>query len=131
MWAQNLRHTSPEMRRCKVFNLVHDLHDYDQIWRYQKALMENCWNVRKNNNITEDSIILVQHKSVYTLGKGGTKTNLKFSVDESTSPLVYRVERGGEVTWHGEGQLVCYPIFDLNSHKRDLHWYSQQHHIRI
>lgn len=114
------------MRGCRVFNLAPDLQDYAQVWRYQKALMEHCWNVRKSNGVTEDCIILVQHKPVYTLGKGASKTNLKFAVDDPTSPLVYRVERGGEVTWHGEGQLVCYPIFDLNNHKRDLHWYGNK-----
>lgn len=52
--------------------------------------------------------------------------NLKFEVGAEGAADVIRVERGGEVTWHGPGQLVVYPILDLDNHKRDLHWYTSQ-----
>jgi len=111
------------LRKCRVFNLVSSgLQDYSQVWSFQKALMDKCWQEQNMNNECEDSLLVVQHQSVYTLGKGGKMENIKFCPTEKNSPIVYRVERGGEVTWHGAGQLVCYPIFNLNFHKRDLHW---------
>lgn len=70
-----------------------------------------------------DSLLVVEHPSVYTLGRGSTLDNLKFDPSGGECPhAVHRVERGGEVTWHGPGQLVCYPILDLTHHKKDLHW---------
>ncbi len=65
---------------------------------------------------------LSQHPPVYTLGAGSTLDNLRFSPDAPPFPL-YRTERGGEVTYHGPGQLVLYPIVNLRNHQQDLHWY--------
>lgn len=69
-----------------------------------------------------DSVFLLQHPPTYTLGAGSTVDNLKFSQSDSPLPL-FRVERGGEVTYHGPGQLVMYPILNLQRHQPDLHWY--------
>lgn len=113
-------------RVCKVYNLrPYGPLNYAQVWAYQKVLMEQCWRRKKvDPDSTEDALILVEHQSVYTLGRGATVSNLKFDPKDATSPAVYRIERGGEVTWHGEGQLVAYPIFDLSHHKKDLHWFA-------
>ncbi len=67
-------------------------------------------------------MFLLQHPPTYTLGAGSTVDNLKFSQSDSPLPL-FRVERGGEVTYHGPGQLVMYPILNLQRHQPDLHWY--------
>jgi lipoyl(octanoyl) transferase len=93
-------------------------------WKYQKALMDKIYSTKIVNaeNSFPDSVLLLQHSSVYTLGKGGTLENLKFAPTNSGKE-VYRVSRGGEVTWHGPGQLVIYPIIDLSRHKKDLRWY--------
>lgn len=90
-----------------------------------------------------DTVIMLQHEPVYTLGTKSTLDNLKFDPNESPVSL-FRTERGGEVTYHGPGQvcdemlmlphihltlfplivqLVIYPILDLRHHKMDLHWY--------
>lgn len=69
--------------------------------------------------------ILLQHDPVYTLGEGSTTDNLKFDMDAPPHPI-HRIERGGEVTFHGPGQLVLYPIFNLKMLKTDLHWYLRQ-----
>lgn len=61
---------------------------------------------------TEDVMMVVQHPSVYTLGRGASEEYLKFNPDDGEHE-VHRIERGGEVTWHGPGQLVVYPILDL------------------
>lgn len=111
------------MRRCRVFNLLGDnrLVDFTQAWRYQRALLESM-HLRKKageKDVT-DAALLLQHHHVYTLGRGADEANVL--TRQLAGPLV-RVERGGEVTYHGPGQLVVYPVLDLDKHKRDLHWY--------
>jgi lipoyl(octanoyl) transferase len=66
----------------------------------------------------EEAVLLLEHPSVYTIGSGGDLAN---SLDPEL-PLL-RINRGGDVTWHGPGQLVCYPILDLGRRGRDLHRY--------
>lgn len=77
--------------------------------------------MKKDKKPSLDSLIIVQHRPVYTLGRGASMENVKFTEGDEIAPL-YRIERGGEVTFHGPGQLVAYPIFDLDAHRRDLHW---------
>lgn len=71
---------------------------------------------------TSDHVVLLQHPPVYTLGAGSTLDHLRFPSDDPPFPL-HRTERGGEVTYHGPGQLVLYPILNLRNHQQDLHWY--------
>lgn len=108
-------------RICKVYNLSKTFFDFEDIWRFQKYLQNQCWETKKSGKETWDSLILAQHNHVYTLGRVATLDNVKFGKEDLNLPL-YRIERGGEVTYHGPGQLVAYPIFDLDQHKRDLHW---------
>ena len=110
--------------KCNLYNLSSSgrLVDYESAWKFQKALAERAFQYHKQGSEPVDSILLVQHPSVYTLGRGATPDNIKFKVTLNSPHKVVRVERGGEVTWHGPGQLVAYPILNLNYHKRDLHW---------
>jgi len=77
-----------------------------------------------------DSIIILQHDPVYTLGTASDPTFIHgyntdgINGDKSDVPIV-RIERGGEVTYHGPGQLVVYPILDLRGYKQDVHWYMR------
>jgi lipoate-protein ligase B len=73
-------------------------------------------------------LLLVEHEPVVTLGRGTRATSLPLGPDElrGRGLEVVEVERGGDVTWHGPGQLVGYPILDLSVHRRDLHWYLRQ-----
>lgn len=100
-------------------------------WKYQRSVMDKIYSTKliqssnplyDSTNLFPDSLIILQHSPVYTIGKGGTINNLKFSPLNSNHEI-YRVSRGGEVTWHGPGQLVIYPIIDLSRHKKDLRWY--------
>jgi len=88
---------------------------------------------KQGNDVREghDSIIFLQHEPVYTLGTGsdesfikgyGTKNNIDNGEKEVD---IVRIERGGEVTYHGPGQLVAYPILDLRGYRTDLHWYMR------
>ncbi len=80
---------------------------------------------RLQGSVTSDILLLVEHDPVYTLGRGTTSASLPLPLDElrRRGATVEEVERGGDVTWHGPGQLVGYPIIDLSRHREDLHWY--------
>eukprot|EP01084_Bolivina_argentea_P091774 165171_1 len=83
-------------------------------------------NLPQLSGIQSDAIIALEHPSVYTLGRRCGHDHLKFNPEEPRCPHeVHQVERGGNVTWHGPGQLVVYPILDLRHHKMDLGWYQR------
>lgn len=67
-------------------------------------------------------LIILQYPPVYTLGTGSLEKYLNFNIQNAPYD-VYRIESGGEVTYHGPGQIVIYPIVNLRHHKMDLHWY--------
>jgi lipoyl(octanoyl) transferase len=71
-----------------------------------------------------DVLLLCEHPPVVTLGRGAKKENLTFPLPAGVD--LFEVERGGDVTFHGPGQLVGYPIIDLSQHKPDLHWYLRE-----
>lgn len=78
--------------------------------------------------VPHDVLLLVEHPPVVTLGRSTKQANLLFTPELLTNRGVelFEVERGGDVTFHGPGQLVGYPIVDLTEHKQDLHWYLRQ-----
>lgn len=113
-------------RKCVVHD-IYSLIPYVTAWRWQHSLMRRAIDAQKANEHHSDSLIVVEHPSVYTLGRGSTLEHLKFDPFSKTCQHeIHRIERGGEVTWHGPGQIVCYPILDLNYHKKDLRWYLRQ-----
>jgi lipoyl(octanoyl) transferase len=79
---------------------------------------------RRDRPDLPDTLILLEHPPVYTLGQGSTLEFVKF--DPSEGYELHRVERGGEVTYHCPGQLVGYPILNLQNYRADLHWYLRQ-----
>jgi lipoate-protein ligase B len=80
---------------------------------------------RISGEIREDVLLLLEHPPVVTLGRASRDGHLVASPDflKARGVELFDVERGGDVTFHGPGQLVGYPIFDLKRHKQDLHWY--------
>lgn len=80
---------------------------------------------RIENFNLKDVLILLEHPAVYTLGTGAKLDFIKFDLDRSDYE-VYRIERGGEVTYHCPGQVVAYPILNLRYYQQDLHWYLRQ-----
>jgi len=80
---------------------------------------------RLAGELTDDHLLLVEHEPVVTLGRGTRAESLPITAAELARRgiLQYEVERGGDVTFHGPGQLVGYPILNLREHREDLHWY--------
>jgi lipoyl(octanoyl) transferase len=97
---------------------------YEDALELQRALARE----RISGAIPEDMLLLLEHPPVVTLGRSAKARNLVSSADflASRGVELFEVERGGDVTFHGPGQLVGYPIIDLKRHKVDLHWYLRQ-----
>ena len=100
--------------------LIQDLgfKKYKSVLSLQKKLQKQ----RIAGNI-QDTLILVEHEPVYTLGKNANKHHLLQSRDKSIE--VHNIDRGGDVTFHGPGQLVGYPILDLRYYKKSVSWYMR------
>lgn len=94
--------------------------DYKEAWDLQKS----TFNQRVNNEIP-DALFLLEHPHTYTLGKVALKNNLIGSKDflERNHISVYQIDRGGDITYHGPGQIVGYPIINLEGWKKDTHKY--------
>ena len=105
--------------------------DFEKTFHIQKDLqnqiIETKLNNRKNNlnSITPNFLLFVEHDHVYTLGNSGNENNLIFDKKrlEEMGIKYYKTNRGGDITYHGPGQLVCYPILDLENFYRDIHKY--------
>ena len=91
---------------------------YKKVWDLQKEMQ----NQRINSKIN-DTLIFVEHEPVYTLGKNANKNHVLQNIDPDIK--IYQIERGGDVTYHGPGQLVVYPIIDLSNYKKSISWYMR------
>ena len=113
--------------------IVHDLGlvDYQDALDYQLQLFNQIIDVklknRKNNTKieTDNHLIFVEHPNVYTLGKSGDINNLLLNKNELDDKKIqfFNTNRGGDITCHGPGQIVCYPILDLDNFFTDIHKY--------
>jgi lipoyl(octanoyl) transferase len=97
---------------------------YGEVLLLQRALVDR----RLADRSQPDLLLLVEHEPVVTLGRGTRPSSLPVSPPalERRGLDVFEVERGGDVTWHGPGQLVGYPILDLEPLRADLHWYLRR-----
>ncbi|XVF36182.1 hypothetical protein REPUB_Repub19eG0036000 [Reevesia pubescens] len=114
--------TQTKAKVCECFDLHKELIPYGKAWSWQKQIVKQKKELIQRNEDCPDTLIILQHNPVYTMGTGSSEQYLNFDINEAPFD-VYRTERGGEVTYHGPGQLVMYPIINLRNHKMDLHWY--------
>ncbi|MGI9542583.1 MAG: lipoyl(octanoyl) transferase LipB [Cyclobacteriaceae bacterium] len=107
--------------------------DYQESWDYQEQLLKRVVAVKVANRKlppesqqpTPNYLIFCQHPHVYTLGKSGSEENLLLDQEGLTTQdaRFYRINRGGDITYHGPGQIVGYPILDLDNFFTDIHRY--------
>ena len=109
---------------------------YKEIWDYQEKLLKQNTDIKLASRLagldttpdkvpTISHLLFVEHKPVYTLGKSGDEKNVLISEEERAKRGIdyFHINRGGDITFHGPGQLVGYPIIDLEKFKTDLGWY--------
>lgn len=105
--------------------------DYKEAWDYQERLFKSTIDLKierrkeLTEEVTKNHLLFCQHPHVYTLGKSGDKANLLLTSEELEThhATYYEINRGGDITYHGPGQLVVYPIFDLDYFFSDIHKY--------
>lgn len=120
-------------RRTKFIDLGRM--DYKAAWDYQTSLFDGILEVKKRNRertdgteeATDNYLLFCEHDHVYTLGKNGKEDNLLVKQDNLTNlnASYYHINRGGDITYHGPGQLVAYPILDLDNFFTDVHLYMR------
>lgn len=105
--------------------------DYQEAWDYQDQLFQEILAVKIKNRredkhiVTPNHFLFVEHDHVFTLGKSGDFSNLLVSEEElaAKNAKFYKINRGGDITYHGPGQIVGYPILDLENFFTDIHKY--------
>ncbi|MBN2867074.1 MAG: lipoyl(octanoyl) transferase LipB [Flavobacteriaceae bacterium] len=105
--------------------------DYKDTWDYQEALFKDILDIKIKNRRedagleTPNYFLFVEHPHVYTLGKSGDMSNLLLDEKqlEEKGATFYKINRGGDITYHGPGQIVGYPILDLDNFFTDIHKY--------
>ena len=105
--------------------------DYKDAWDYQEALFKEILDIKIQNRRedaglqTPNYFLFVEHPHVYTLGKSGDMSNLLLDEKqlEEKGATFYKINRGGDITYHGPGQIVGYPILDLDNFFTDIHKY--------
>lgn len=109
--------------------------DYKEAWDYQALLFNKILAVKSENRnlpiseqqLTDNYLLFCEHPHVYTLGKSGDEKNLLIKQDALANihASYYHINRGGDITYHGPGQLVAYPVIDLENFFTDIHKYMR------
>jgi lipoyl(octanoyl) transferase len=119
------------MRRVKAIRK--GLIDYKECWDFQEEIFKKTVDQKialrdgKTDEETSNSLIFCEHPHVYTMGKSGKREHLLITEEEleKYEATYYKINRGGDITYHGPGQLVMYPIFDLDHFFTDIHKYMR------
>ena len=109
--------------------------DYQQAWDYQTNLFQSILDIKSQNRTlpssqqltTNNYLLFCEHPHVFTLGKSGDENNLLLKKEDlhTIDAAYYHINRGGDITYHGPGQLVVYPILDLENFFTDIHQYMR------
>ena len=108
------------------------LKDYKDTWDYQEELFQGILDIKSQNRKEEANaketpnyFLFVEHPHVYTLGKSGHMENMLLNEEQlkAKNATFYKINRGGDITYHGPGQIVGYPILDLDNFFTDIHKY--------
>ncbi len=109
--------------------------DYKEAWDYQTQLFQQILDQKTNNRnlpieeqvLTSNFLLFCEHPHVYTLGRNGKADNLLYSPEQLSTigATYYHINRGGDITYHGPGQLVVYPVLDLENFFTDIHKYMR------
>ena len=107
--------------------------DYKEAWDFQEKLFAETIQLKiqqrngESNEETQNHLLFCEHPHVYTLGKSGKESHLLVHGEEldNINATYYKINRGGDITYHGPGQLVAYPIFDLEYFFTDIHKYMR------
>jgi lipoyl(octanoyl) transferase len=118
-------------RKTKFIDL--GLVDYQQAWDYQTELFNQILSIKSDNRTrdqqqpTDNYLIFCEHPHVYTLGKSGESSNLLIPINDlgSINATYYHINRGGDITYHGPGQIVVYPVIDMENFFTDIHQYMR------
>lgn len=119
------------MKKASLIDL--GLVDYKAAWDFQEELFAKKTQQKMlhqpvvDENGFKHHLIVCQHPNVFTLGKNGKENNLLISKEKLSQQKIdfFNINRGGDITFHGLGQLVVYPILDLEDFKLDIHWYMR------
>jgi lipoyl(octanoyl) transferase len=111
------------------------LMDYQQAWDYQTNLFQSILDLKSQNRSlplieqqpTSNYLLFCEHPHVFTLGKSGDEKNLLVKKEElhTIEATYYHINRGGDITYHGPGQIVAYPIIDMENFFTDIHQYMR------
>ncbi len=109
--------------------------EYQKAWDYQTSLFNSILEIKSANRtateadqrLTDNYLLFCEHPHVYTLGKSGNEENLLIKKEElpAIGATYFHINRGGDITYHGPGQLVGYPILDLENFFTDIHQYMR------
>lgn len=120
-------------RKTKFIDL--GLINYSDAWSYQTELFETILTIKKRNRdkpeaeqeLTPNYLIFCEHPHVFTLGKRGEEKNLLIAKEQlgSIDATYHHINRGGDITYHGPGQIVVYPVIDLENFFTDIHKYMR------
>ena len=109
--------TQPDNIATNIIDILDlGLSPFKEVWDLQKELVK-----KRQNGQIKDTLILAEHEPVYTLGKNANENHILQNSPRDVK--TYQIERGGDVTFHGPGQLVGYPILDLHNYKKSISWY--------
>ena len=112
----NTKNSTSRSKEIEILDL--GMQGYKKSWNFQKSLLK-----QRSNNEINDTLIFVEHEPVYTLGKNADENHILQNYPEEIK--TFHIERGGDVTYHGPGQLVGYPILDLRDYKKSISWYMR------